>query len=526
MQPTPDNATPQTTEPENAVPENATPSPTQAAPAREAPAPSGSSPQPGEAPAAPPAPVKELSSLAADAPKPAGSVVLSAEVNAEIDAAMAQLDAEAKQEADKRALEASAKPAAIRGPRVVQAGREHRTGKVVSVGPNDVFIEFGPKELGVVDRKQFADDALPEVGSELKLVVNRYDREESIFVCSLPGTVQKADWEMLEPGQTLEARVTGVNKGGLELEVAGHRAFMPASQVALGHIDDLSVFVGDKMTCQVQRVDRGGKGNIVLSRRNILQEERAKQAEELKTKLEVGQTVEGVVRKIMPFGAFVDLGGVDGLVHISDIAHTRIPQGEKHIAEHIQEGQRVRVQILKISWEDNRISLGMKQLQEDPFVTASNEIQEGADVSGRVKNIADFGVFVEIAPGIEGLIHISELDYKRVGHPSEVVKADEVITVRVLKVDPESHKISLSLKALKDAPKGSGGKPGGGGKGGRGRGGRGDRDTRSPEEILKESPEFRRLREQAKQKKKQAPASGGGLGTFGGLGEGLGGLKL
>lgn len=415
-------------------------------------------------------------------------------MEAEIEAAMQELDAAQAAPHPSHTPPANAasadRPIGTRGPRVVQAGREHRAGIVVSVGPADVFVEFGPKELGVVERTQWKEgDELPAAGSELSVVVNRYEPSESLFICSLPGSVQKADWELLQPGQVVEARVTGTNKGGLELEIAGHQAFMPASQVSLDHIKDLSVFVGEKMACQVQRIDRRGKGNIVLSRRDVMAEERKELASKLKETLAEGQTVEGIVRKIMPFGAFVDLGGIDGLIHVSDLTYDRVGQGEKAIARYITEGQKVTVQVLKVDWDAKRISLGMKQMQADPFATAMGEVVEGAQVSGRVTKITEFGAFVEIQPGVEGLVHISELDWRRVNSVDEVVQPDEVINAKVLKIDPDSRRISLSIKALKDAPA----RPEGGGRG-KGRG-RGDRDDRSPEEILKESPAYRRLKE-------------------------------
>tara|TARA_R110000782_G_scaffold245743_2_gene332445 strand:- start:6551 stop:7921 length:1371 start_codon:yes stop_codon:yes gene_type:complete len=441
------------------------------------------------------------------------SPALDAETLAEIEAAMDDLS-DAGGAAPK-------KP--IRGPREVKGGREHRTGTVVSVG-SDVFVEFGPKELGVVEMTQWKEDQeKPTVGSQLEVVVQRYNPSESLFICVLPGAVQKADWEMLEVGQILEARVTGVNKGGLELEVANHRAFMPASQVDINRIPDLSVFVGEKLTCQVQKLDKRGGGNIVLSRREIIQAERAKAAESMKEVLKEGDTLQGTVRKIMDFGAFVDLGGVDGLVHLNDLTHERVNHGAKSVAKYVSEGQQVTVQVLKIDWDANRISLGIKQLQDDPFAAAKEEIVEGATLTGKVTNITEFGAFVEVANGIEGLVHISELDYKRVNKVEDAVQKGEVVQVRVLKVDPDSRKISLSIKQTKEAPAGQGG----GGRGGKGKG-RGDRDDRDPAEILKETPQLRRMREQAKQREKQDAArkSGGGLGNTGSLGLGLGDLKL
>lgn len=457
---------------------------------------------------------------------PANSPALDAETLAEIEAAMDDLSDAG----------AAAPKKAIRGPREVRGGREHRTGTVVSVG-SDVFVEFGPKELGVVEMTQWKEGQdKPKVGDKLEVVVQRFNPTESLFICLLPGAVQKADWEMLEVGQIVEARVTGVNKGGLELEVANHRAFMPASQVDINRIPDLSVLVGEKLTCQVQKLDKRGGGNIVLSRREILQAERAKAAESLKTALKEGDTIEGTVRKIMDFGAFVDLGGVDGLIHLNDLSHDRVNHGAKSVAKFVSEGQKVSVQILKIDWDANRISLGLKQLQADPFAAAKDEIAEGATLTGKITSITEFGCFVEVAPGVEGLVHISEIDFKRINKVEDAVQKGEVVQVRVLKIDPDSRKISLSIKQTKERPAdqagprdGAGGGGGGaGGRGGKGRGKGGERDDRDPAEILKETPQLRRMREQAKLREKQDAArkSGGGLGQTGSLGLGLGDLKL
>lgn len=464
---------------------------------------------------------------------------LTDELNAEIEAAMAQLDREADAMAEQASKKAEkdklsgGRPAHIRGPRLVQAGREHRSGQVVSVGPTDIFLEFGPKELGIVPRAQFTDADVPKVGDSIEVVIDKFEAGESLFVCSRPGAVQKADWEFLESGQVIEGRVTGVATGkdgkqvGLELEVAGHRAFMPASQVALDRVPDFSVFVGEKMSCSVVRVERVGKGNIVLSRRDVLNAERKRQAEETKKTLAEGQTIEGIVRKIMPFGAFVDIGGVDGLIHISDLSYDKSGFGEKAVQKHVQEGQRVTVKILKVELEANRISLGLKQVQGDPFATAVNTITEGAEVTGKVTKLLEFGAFVEVAPGVDGLVHISEIDHKRIGKVEDALKVDEIVRCKVLKIDPGNRRVSLSIKALKPLPEikiqeggapGEGqGRPGGPGRGrgnsagprggagfgggGFGGGGKAPRDTRTAEEILKETPALRRMREQAKKMK-------------------------
>jgi len=478
-------------------------------PAPEAPSPEPPAPEPPGAPGTVPGDAPAPSRTSAPAPMhgaPAVEPSIDAESAAQIEAAMNDLgDAGA----------AGPKPRAIRGPRVVQGGREHRTGTVVSVGASDVFVEFGPKELGVVEITQWKDgQAPPSVGEPLEVVVQRYDANEQIYMCALPGAVQKAAWEMLEAGQTVEARVTGTNKGGLELEVAGHRAFMPASQVDIQRVADLAVFVGEKMTCDVQKVDRRGGGNIVLSRRDVLERERAEAAESLREALKEGEEVEGTVRKIMDFGAFVDLGGVDGLVHLNDLSHERVNHGAKNVARHVSEGQKVRVQILKLDWENNRISLGLKQLTADPFSAAASEVVEGAELSGKVTKIADFGAFVEVAPGIEGLVHISELDWKRVAQVSDVVQEGEVVRVKVLKVDQADRKVSLSIKQLKERPAQEGGGRG------RGRGRAGETPVQK-----EETPEVRRMREKAKQQGKDRSKSGG-LGDAGGMGMGLGDLRL
>jgi len=471
------------------------------------------------APASTPAPAE--SNAPAMSSKPSElSADLSAEINAAMDHSIAQShshdDKPGKQELDAVHAALGDKPR-IRGPRVVESGRERRPGVIVSVGPNDIFIEFGPKELGVVTRIQFEEHEVPKVGETVEVVVERFESAEGLFICNRPGAVQKADWELLEPGQVVEARVTGVNKGGLELEVANHQAFMPASQVDTRRIEDLSVFVGEKLKCVVVRVDRTGRGNITLSRREIAAEERKAEQDKLKDSLHEGDVIEGTVKKLMPFGAFVDIGGIDGLLHISDLSHDRV----KQVEDVLKEGQKVTVKLLKLDWENRRHSLGLKQLSEDPWAAAVKDVVEGALLTGKVTKLTEFGCFVEVAAGVEGLAHISELAWKRVEKTSDVVQPNKVVKVKVLKIDPVTKKISLSLKQATDRPADEGGPRGGGGRGGR----RGDReeDNRKAEEILKETPALRRLREQAAAKSKGQLKSGLGGGN---LGMGLGDLKL
>lgn len=430
----------------------------------------------------------------------ARSQKLSAEMEREIDEAMEAME---KEDLAVAPAAPSAKPA-IRGPRVIEAGRERRHGRVVSVGPTDIFIEFGPKELGVAPRAQWSDDELPKVDSDLEVIVDRFDPNESLYLCSKPGAVQKAEWELLQPGQIVEARVTGTNKGGVQLEIAQHDAFMPASLVDTHHIEDLSVFVGEKVRCKVERIDRSGRGRIVLNRRAVIAEERKEQRNELKQKLEVGATVTGTVRKIMPFGAFVDIGGVDGLLHISDLSHGRVEKVE----DVVKEGDELNVQILKLEWGKNRISLGLKQIQPDPFETAAEQFPPETVTTGKVTRTTQFGAFVELAPGVEGLVHISELDWKRVRKVEDVVRAGQNVQVKVLSFDPEKQRVSLSVKQTTKPPAGAEGET-----------------ARSAEEIRKETPQQRRMREEFKRRQKEEEARGLKGGGFG-EGLGLGDLKL
>jgi len=446
---------------------------------------------PSTAPAAKPpekTPEKTPAEQAAATPAP----TLDAQTNAEIDAAMAEMEA------------APAPKKKVRGPRVVQGGREHRKGRVVSVGPADIFIEFGPKELGVAPRAQWPDEnELPKVDEVLEVVIDRYNANESLFVCSRPGAVQKADWELLQPGQVVEAQVTGSNKGGLELEVAQHRAFMPASQVDLGRIEDLSVFHGQKLECEVQKVDRAGKGNIVLTRRKVLEKQRDEARDKLRGTLSEGDVIEGEVKRIADFGAFVEIApGLDGLIHISDLAHDRV----RKVEDVVDVGKRVKVKVVKTDWDKNRIGLSLKATTEDPYTAAADTLKAGEVVTGKVTSVAEFGCFVEIAPGVEGLVHISELDWKRVPSVDSVVKPDQVVQVKILEVDEKSRRVSLSIKQTREAPAGTT-----------------PRGDEMPEHV--ETAAMRKMKEKAKGRERRKGLKSG-LGSDGSMGMGLGDLQL
>lgn len=336
-----------------------------------------------------------------------------------------------------------------RKPGAAGAGqREKKTGTIASIHGNDVYVEFGPKSQGMCPINAFSEK--PEIGQTKDFIVERFDRNEGILILSLPGTIQKAEWESLEVGQVVEARCTGTNKGGLEMEVANHKAFMPAGQVDLRHIKELDAFIGEKMPCEVMEINRE-RARIILSRRNVLEAERTELRKNLLETLEVGQQHQAVITSIQPYGAFADLGGMDGLIHISDMSYERI----KSPSELVKEGETVTVQVLKIddSKDPPRIGLGMKQTMADPYQEGIAEINEGETVTGKVTKLMAFGAFVEISPGVEGLIHISELSHERVNKVSSVVKPGETVTAKVLSIDPERRRIALSLKQLQEKEK-------------------------------------------------------------------------
>lgn len=368
---------------------------------------------------------------------------LDPQVRAELDQAMGELSVESLLGGSRPSRGAeprnAVKTAPAGGRRPASGSRVE--GTIVSFNNEDVFVEIGPKVQGVAPRLQFAEE--PVAGAREEFNVVRFDKDDQLYILSKVGSVQKAEWESLQTGQIVEARCTAVNKGGLEMEIANHKAFMPAGQVDIRYHATLDEFVGQAMPCEVMEINKE-KARIILSRRSVIERERARVAEEQWTKLEVGQDVQGVVRKIMPFGVFVDLGGLEGLIHISDLSYERV----KDPAQVVKEGDGVTVRILKIDKENNRLGLGLKQREADPFVTTVASLKEGDEVSGRVTRIAQFGAFVEIGPGVEGLVHISELSNKRVNRVDQAVKADEVVRVKVLSVDPGTRRISLSIKAL------------------------------------------------------------------------------
>jgi small subunit ribosomal protein S1 len=320
-------------------------------------------------------------------------------------------------------------------------------GRVMSVRGKDVFIDMpGGRTQGLLPIQQFPEGP-PAIGTEVEVYIEGYDRD-GVLILTREGAAVEADWSSVAPNMIVEARVTGTNKGGLSVDVNGIRGFMPISQIELFRVENLEGYVNQRLRCLVAEVDREER-NLVVSRRALLDRERQDNRDKLWGQLAEGQVREGVVRSVRDFGAFVDLGGVDGLLHVSEMSWQRVQDPTTLLAP----GQTVKVVILKIDPEHKKLSLGMKQLLSNPWEEAVANYPIGDVVRGKVSKVMEFGAFVELEPGIEGLIHVSELSTQRVRKPGDVVKVGQEIQVKVLNVDPAQRRISLSLKAaqVKDA---------------------------------------------------------------------------
>ncbi len=319
-----------------------------------------------------------------------------------------------------------------------------RTGKVISVRGKCIFVDLGGKSEGILSVTDFEEGQLPEPGSSIDVVVERFDPEEGVQILRLKGAAIDADWTNLKKGVTVEARVTKTIKGGLEVDVDGIRGFLPISQIDLSRVEDAASYVNQKFKAIVTEANQRDK-NLVISRRELLEQERAEQREKTWATLEEGQIRDGVVRSIKDFGAFVDLGGVDGLLPIGEMSWSRVSK----VDEMVKTGDLVKVKVLKIDRVARKLTLGLKQLTPSPWEVASEKYPRGMMVKGKVSKIMDFGAFVELEPGIEGLIHISELSPTRVRRVADIVKPAQEVEVRVLKVEPEVKRIALSLLPAK-----------------------------------------------------------------------------
>lgn len=318
--------------------------------------------------------------------------------------------------------------------------------EVVKIHREDVFFALGGRHEGVVSLKQFSEP--PECGATMEVVVLGLNESDGLYELTIPGaTVAVGDWSDIAEGTVVEARVTGHNKGGLECQVNNIRGFIPASQISLYRVENLAEYIDQKLLCVVTEANPQRR-NLVLSHRSVLERERNEAKEELLEELDVGQTRDGIVRKILDFGAFVDLGGMDGLVHVSKMSWDRVA----HPSDVLQEGQRIQVKVERIDRATGKISLSYRDTLENPWSMAESKYPVSSVVTGTVSRIADFGAFVRLESGVEGLIHISELSHQRVSKVSNVVTEGEQVEVKVLSVDPQSQRIGLSLKSLEAAP--------------------------------------------------------------------------
>jgi small subunit ribosomal protein S1 len=329
-------------------------------------------------------------------------------------------------------------------------------GRVVAIEKDVAVIDIGAKTEGRVALKEFTGpgrgDAALKVGDEVEVYVERIENALGEAVISRDKARREESWVKLEKAFENNERVNGVIfnqvKGGYTVDLDGAVAFLPRSQVDIRPVRDVTPLMGVAQPFQILKMDRR-RGNIVVSRRTVLEESRAEQRSELVANLEEGQVIDGVVKNITEYGAFVDLGGIDGLLHVTDMAWRRV----NHPSEVVTIGQTVKVKIIKINHETHRISLGIKQLLADPWEGIAARYPVGAKLKGRVTNITDYGAFVELEPGIEGLIHVSEMSWtKKNVHPGKIVSTSQEVEVVILEVDQVKRRISLGLKQTLQNP--------------------------------------------------------------------------
>jgi small subunit ribosomal protein S1 len=328
-------------------------------------------------------------------------------------------------------------------------------GRVVGIDNDFAMIDVGLKSEGRVALREFAGpngQSEVKVGDTVEVFIERLEDKNGEAMLSREKAKREESWIALDQAFQKQERVTGIIfgrvKGGFTVDLNGAVAFLPGSQVDIRPVRDVTPLLGTPQPFQILKMDRS-RGNIVVSRRAVLEESRAEARTELVSSLKEGQILTGVVKNITDYGAFVDLGGVDGLLHVTDIAWRRV----NHPSEALQIGQSVKVQVIRFNPDTQRISLGMKQLEADPWEGVAAKFPVGAKFKGRVTNITDYGAFVELEPGIEGLVHVSEMSWtKKNVHPGKIVSTSQEVEVMVLDVDANKRRISLGLKQTIDNP--------------------------------------------------------------------------
>ena len=328
-------------------------------------------------------------------------------------------------------------------------------GKVVGIEKDMAVIDVGLKMEGRIAVKEFSVNGKPseiKVGDVVEVYLERVENALGEAVLSRDKAKREESWTRLEKLHEKGEKVTGVIfnkvKGGFTVDLDGAVAFLPGSQVDIRPVRDIGPLMHQPQPFQILKMDRR-RGNIVVSRRSVLEESRAEQRTEIVAKLAENQVIDGLVKNITDYGAFIDLGGIDGLLHVTDMAWRRV----NHPSEILNVGDTVKVQIIRINPETQRISLGMKQLQSDPWAAIAEKYPVGAKISGTVTNIADYGAFVELEAGVEGLIHVSEMSWtKKNTHPGKIVSTSQQVEVQVLEVDQQKRRISLGLKQTQENP--------------------------------------------------------------------------
>lgn len=364
---------------------------------------------------------------------------LDKDIEAEMAAAMAEFSEE-----DVLAVEETPKAP----PGKPQTGNR-KQGKVIAIHGADIFIEIpGGRSQGVIPITQFLEDP-PKIGDTIEVDYQGYDSANGLMKFSRVGAAQAVtDWSSVSLGMTVEARVTATNKGGLSVEVNGIRAFMPFREIDLYRVEQPEALVNQKLICEVIEL-RPEERNLVVSRRALMERERERQKEAFWANVEAGQVCKGVVRSIKPFGVFVDLGGADGMIPVSELMWGRVDKPE----DVVKLNQQVEVKITRVDKEARKISLSLKQLATSPWDTLGERLHVGSRIQGKVTRTAEFGAFVEVEPGIEGLIHISELGSNRVRRVRDVLQEGKEVEVQVVSIDREQKRIGLSLKAIAEAAK-------------------------------------------------------------------------
>jgi small subunit ribosomal protein S1 len=327
-------------------------------------------------------------------------------------------------------------------------------GTVASIGREHVYVNLGIKSDAIIDLQEVTDadgNLTLNVGDPVDMAISAIDADSGTLLLGskhgrrLHGTAGLE--QAYEQHLPVEGHITGVTKGGLEVDIAGVRAFCPASQASLQFVEDLSSYVGQRLAFRITKFEGGKHTNLVVSRRELLEEERRAKAAELRAQVVVGAVLPGTVTSLQPYGAFIDLGGVEGMVHISELAFERV----RHPSDLLSVGQQVEVAVLRIDQTDNpkhpeKIALSLRALAKNPWTDADREFAVGTRVKGRVTRVQPFGAFVELAPGLEGMVHISELGTgRRITHPNEVLNAGDDVEATVLTLDLDKRRIGLSL---------------------------------------------------------------------------------